>query len=68
MKIEVHWESTPALWSAYDSDNFDGAPDSGFQAQGFGKTREEALNQLVEQLVDQAYDEGLRDGQKARAA
>ena len=50
--IAVTWESTPALYSAIFSNEYDGAPDAGFQPMGFGKTEAEAVADLIEQDAD----------------
>lgn len=40
-------------WSAYDTDTYDGAPDSGNRHQvGYGRTEEEAVADLMELLAD----------------
>lgn len=44
------WESTPALWRAYTDPEGE---------QGFGKTKEEALDELIEQIC-----EGMRESAK----
>jgi hypothetical protein len=45
--ISVQWESTPAIYSAIFSDEYDGAPDSR-NPVGYGKTEEEAVANLIE--------------------
>jgi hypothetical protein len=44
--IITDWHSTPQLWVA-TFDNYDGAPDSK-HPQGFGKTKAEAVADLLE--------------------
>ena len=42
-------------WTAIDSDTFDGAPDSGNRNQiGYGRTEQEAIDDLLEQLAEVA--------------
>lgn len=52
--IAVNWESTPALYSAIFSSEYDGAPDAGFQPMGFGKTEAEAVADLID--IDQEME------------
>lgn len=54
MKIEYSWQSTPHLWHAFDAETADGAEDSGELARmvGAGNTKEDALEDLIEQLDD----------------
>lgn len=47
--ISVNWQSTPQLWQAIFSNEYDGAPDSGFQPIGYGKTKDEAVFDLIDQ-------------------
>ena len=47
--ISVDWQSTPALFQALFSDEYDGAPDAGFQPVGYGKTEAAAVADLIEQ-------------------
>jgi hypothetical protein len=47
--ISVEWQSTPALYMAIFREEYDGAPDAGFQPVGFGKTEAEAVADLMEQ-------------------
>lgn len=67
MKIELDYQSTPALWRATDASTADGAEDSGTLAHmsGMGKTREEALIDLLEQLDE--YWRGEVDAAELRA-
>lgn len=51
--IRVDWCSTPALYMALFSDEYDGAPDAGFQPMGFGKTEDAAVADLIEQDMNQ---------------
>jgi hypothetical protein len=39
-------------WSAIDDDTYDGAPDAGPQAVGYGATEAEAVADLMAQLED----------------
>jgi hypothetical protein len=40
-------------WTAYDADTYDGAPDAGRAGTiGWGKTKQEAIDDLVEKLED----------------
>lgn len=50
--ISVEWQSTPALWQALFSNEYDGAPDAGFQPIGYGKTKDEAVQDLIDQDVE----------------
>lgn len=47
--IRVSWESTPALYSAIFSNEYDGAPDAGFQPVGYGRSMDKAVDDLIEQ-------------------
>lgn len=48
-EIEYTWHSTPQLWCATRSD-YDGAPDSKTRSHiGFGRTKEEAAEDLLAQ-------------------
>jgi hypothetical protein len=50
--ISVTWQSTPALYQAIFSNEYDGAPDAGFQPMGYGKTENEAVQDLIDQDVE----------------
>lgn len=68
MNISVEYYSTPALWIAVDLDECDCDPDVPSPLTGEGKTKEEALNELVKLLIERAeenaYAEGQKDGQE----
>lgn len=66
MNIQTSYQSTPALWQAYDADGYDDATDAKPESQrvGHGKTEREAINDLVEQIQEDAYAEGQKDGQE----
>jgi hypothetical protein len=56
MKINVIYQDEPRLpepWTAYDENTFDGAPDGGPQMLGTGKTKEEAIQDLLRQLTEE---------------
>jgi hypothetical protein len=40
-------------WTAFDENQFDGAPDGAPQALGTGKTQEEAIQDLLRQLTEE---------------
>ena len=42
----------PASWRAYDEDSYDGATDSRDPVCGYGKTEEEAIDDLKRELAD----------------
>ena len=50
--ISLEFHGTPQLWCAVFKDEYDGAPDAGFQPMGFGKTKEEAVADLIERDQD----------------
>jgi hypothetical protein len=52
--IITHWQSTPQLWMA-TFENYDGAPDSK-HPQGFGKTKAEAVADLIEMADESSGD------------
>lgn len=58
MKIKTQYWQPPIPmrsfdWSAVDEDTYDGAPDSGTRHQiGYGRTREEAIADLIELSTD----------------
>lgn len=53
IKVEQHYRDA---WIAYDDDSYDG-PGS---ALGHGKSREEAIDDLLEKMVDGALSEVQR--------
>jgi hypothetical protein len=56
MNLRVIYQDEPRLpepWTAYDEDAFDGAPDGGPQPLGTGKTKEEAIQDLLRQLTEE---------------
>jgi len=42
-------------WMAYDRNIYDGAPDAGEQAMGYGNTKNAAVLDLVDQLEEMGY-------------
>ena len=56
-RIELIWQSTPALWAAIFADSYDGAEDS-HCPMGFGKTEDEAVADLIEMADPQREPEG----------
>jgi hypothetical protein len=72
MKITVYCDYLPIPirsmdWQAFDEDRIDGAPDAGIQAQrvGYGRTRDEALQELAEIACDDYTDGELTQGDEA---
>ena len=55
--ITYYWQSTPQLWMAV-FDNYDGAIDSK-HPQGFGRTKEEAAADLLEQEAERGYRDAI---------
>lgn len=57
LKILSHFEYPPIPVRNFDwvavLDNYDGAPDAGHQPTGYGCTREDAIDDLIEQVRDQ---------------
>ena len=54
MKIETEYMDYLDEWCAWDSDVYDGAPDSPIESRliGFGKTKCEAIMDLNEQIEE----------------
>ncbi len=52
--IELRWQSTPQLWMAIDAETYDGAPDSKQDICGLGKTKYDAIADLLEQFEERA--------------
>lgn len=50
--VIVHWHETPALWCAYDADDFDGADDAAPFPVGWGRTQAEALADLAAERAE----------------
>ena len=58
MKIKTEFWAKPIPmrqfdWAAYDEDTYDGAEDSVTRSQiGYGRTEQEAINELMELLAE----------------
>jgi hypothetical protein len=72
MKIVVYSDYLPIPirtmdWQAFDEDRIDGAPDAGIQAQrvGYGRTRDEALQELSEIACDDYTEDELTQGDES---
>ena len=54
VKLHVSWHSTPALFVAV-TDDYCGCEDcAGKMPQGWGKTEDAAINELLEQIAERA--------------